>query len=324
MNRFDRITALLVQLQARRVVKGSELAARFGVSLRTIYRDLRTLEEAGVPICGEAGVGYSLAEGYRLPPVMFTREEATALLTAEKLATRLTDTEMARLSQLAMDKLRAVLRRPDRDYVEALSTRLLVLAPPRHRPALPDLPASGTQQPLLDAIAHQRVVRLDYRAGYHGTPSRRDVEPIGLYFGQYWHMVAFCRLRQDFRDFRLDRIVGLQRLDEVYAPRPDTLQTYWARLAAERQDSVAVVRFGPEALPQVHENKHLLGWRHERAWPDGWVEMTLQPGCLERLSRWLLLFAGQVQVVSPPELLGLVQARAQATFNFFCAPVRAC
>ena len=83
MNRFDRITAILIQLQAKRSVKGQEMADRFGVSLRTVYRDLRTLEQAGVPLCGEAGVGYSLAEGYRLPPVMFTREEATALLTAK-------------------------------------------------------------------------------------------------------------------------------------------------------------------------------------------------------------------------------------------------
>ncbi|MBC8083814.1 MAG: HTH domain-containing protein, partial [Hymenobacter sp.] len=95
MNRFDRIAALLIQLQAKRVVRGPELAARYGVSLRTIYRDLRTLELAGVPVCGEAGVGYSLADGYRLPPVMFTREEATALLTADKLAAQLTDAPTA-------------------------------------------------------------------------------------------------------------------------------------------------------------------------------------------------------------------------------------
>ncbi|MBC8083328.1 MAG: HTH domain-containing protein [Hymenobacter sp.] len=79
------MTAILIQLQAKRSVKGPEMAERFGVSLRTVYRDLRTLEQAGVPLCGEAGVGYSLAQGYRLPPVMFTREETTALLTAEKL-----------------------------------------------------------------------------------------------------------------------------------------------------------------------------------------------------------------------------------------------
>jgi predicted DNA-binding transcriptional regulator YafY len=324
MNRFDRITALLVQLQAKRVVRGPELAERYGVSLRTIYRDLRTLEEAGVPICGEAGVGYSLAEGYRLPPVMFTREEATALLTAEKLAAQLTDAQTAQLSQAAMDKLRAVLRHTDRDYVESLSSRIRVLSPQRRHPAPVQPPAAGTQQQLLDAIARQRVVRLDYRAGYQGTPSRREVEPIGLYFGQYWHVVAFCRLRQEFRDFRLDRIVGLQVLDETYPPRAETLQTYWAQLAAERQTTVAVLRFGPEALPHVHENKHYFGWKHERALPDGWVEMTLLPGCLERLSRWLLLFAGQVQVVAPAGLRQQVGELARAAHDFFCVPAEAC
>jgi hypothetical protein len=118
MNRFDRITAILLQLQARRVV-----------SLRTIYRDLRTLELAGVPLYGEAGVGYALAEGYRLPPVLFTHEEATALLTAEKLAARLTDAPTALLTSTAMNKLRAVLRPPDRDHLAALTPHIQVLGP---------------------------------------------------------------------------------------------------------------------------------------------------------------------------------------------------
>lgn len=323
MNRFDRITALLVQLQARRVVKGPELAARYGVSLRTIYRDLRTLEEAGVPICGAAGVGYSLAEGYRLPPVMFSRAEATALLTAEKLTARLADEHTARLSQEAMDKLRAVLRRPDRDYVEALSSRLRVLGGPRPD-ALPP-PAHGTQQPLLDAIARQRVVRLEYRAGHQGTPSRREVEPIGVYFGQHWHVVAFCRLRQEFRDFRLDRIAGLQLLDEAFAPRPETLQSYWAEQARHWQTEVAVVRFGPQVLGLVHQDKHRFGWKQELPpAPDGWVEMTLVPGCLEHLGRWLLLFAGQVQVLAPLSLQAQVRELARAAHAFFCAPAEVC
>ena len=85
MNRFDRITAILIQLQSKKVVKAQDLADRFGTSLRTIYRDIRTLEEAGVPLYGEAGIGYSIVDGYRLPPVMFTKEEAIAFITAEKL-----------------------------------------------------------------------------------------------------------------------------------------------------------------------------------------------------------------------------------------------
>ena len=93
MNRLDRISAILIQLQSRRVVKAADIADRFNISLRTVYRDIRSLEEAGIPLIGEAGVGYSLADGYRLPPVMFTREEATAFLTAEKFIEKLPNTD---------------------------------------------------------------------------------------------------------------------------------------------------------------------------------------------------------------------------------------
>ncbi len=321
MNRFDRIAALLVQLQAKRVVRGPALAAQFGVSVRTVYRDLRTLEAAGVPVCGEAGVGYSLAEGYRLPPVMFTREEATALLMAEKLAAQLTDAGTAQLGAAAMDKLRAVLRRADRDYLESLSPRIQVL-----RPGAPGQPPPGGpdgHQLLLGAVAAQRVVRLRYRAGYTGATTERDAEPIGLYWGQHWHVVAFCRLRQEFRDFRLDRIAQLRVLDETFAPRPETLQQYWQELAARRPQDAAVVRFGPGAVPHAQGAKQYYGWAHERPTADGGVEMTLLPGCLHYLARWLLAYAGQVTVVSPPALQQHLRALAQAAHQHFCGAAQA-
>src|SRR6201995_1545562 len=115
MNRIDRGSAILIQLQSRRVVKASDIADRFGISLRTVYRDIKTLEEAGVPIIGEAGVGYSIVDGYRLPPVMFTREEATAFLTAEKFVEKLTDTSTASHYQSAMYKVRAVIKTSEKD-----------------------------------------------------------------------------------------------------------------------------------------------------------------------------------------------------------------
>ena len=309
MNRFDRITALLVQLQAKRVVRGTDLAAQFAVSLRTVYRDVRTLEAAGVPVCGEAGVGYSLAEGYRLPPVMFTREEATALLTAEKLAARLADARTAQLSQTAMDKLRAVLRRPDRDYLEALSPHIQVLRP---RPG-----GSEVHQPLLAALAEQRVVHLRYRAAYSGATTERAAEPIGLYLGLHWHLVAFCRLRQEVRDFRLDRIMQLHLRDETFAPRPETLAQYWQTLAARRPADTAVVRFSPAAARHVQDAKHQYGWVREQALADGHIEMTLLPGCLRYLARWLLPYAGQVTVAAPPALQAHLRELARAAHQHF-------
>ncbi len=317
MNRFDRIVAILIQLQAKRVVRGPALAAQFGVSLRTVYRDLRTLEEAGVPVCGEAGVGYSLADGYRLPPVMFTREETTALLTAEKLAAQLTDQHTAELCRGAMDKLRAVLRGPDRDYLESLSPHIQIRGPyPRPRPgtgpALIDV-----HQRLLAAIATQRVVRLHYHAGYSDEVTERDVEPIGLYYSQHWHMVAFCRLRQEYRDFRLDRITALHVRTEVFAARPETLQLYWDQLAENRPQHVAVVRFTPAAATRIREDKHYFGWTHERPTPEGHTEMHFLPGDLPFLARWLLTLAGEAVIVSPPELRDQLRQLAQAAFEHF-------
>ncbi len=319
MNRFDRIVALLIQLQVKRVVRGPALAAQFGISLRTVYRDLRTLEAAGVPLCGEAGVGYSLADGYRLPPVMFSREEATALLTAEKLAEQLTDARTAHLCAAAMDKLRVVLRRPDRDYLESLSSRIEIRAP-RARPGPPLAAAADVHQRLLAAIAGRHLTHLRYHAAYSDEITARDVEPIGLFYSsQYWHLVAFCRLRQAFRDFRLDRIVSLHLRDDVFAPRPETLQLYWEQLAARRPQHVAVVQFTPAAAARVREDKYHFGWTHETPAPDGTIAMTLLPGDLAFLARWLLALAGDVTVVSPPELRAHLRELARTAYAHFGA-----
>ncbi|MBW3129457.1 helix-turn-helix transcriptional regulator [Hymenobacter profundi] len=317
MNRFDRITAILIQLQAKRVVSGPALAERFGVSLRTIYRDLRTLELAGVPLYGEPGVGYSLAEGYRLPPVLFTREEATALLTAEKLAARLTDAPTARLSGAAMDKLRAVLRRTDRDYLETLTPHIQVLGPVGQSGYL------NIYQQLVTAVAAQQVVHLRYQGAETDQPTARAVEPIGLYLSRQWHVVAYCRLRQAFRNFRLDRIQQLEISTEIFAARPETLQQYWAAEAARRGREKVVLRFQPAAAPpalvqHLHDTKRQYGWIQEEPLPDGGLEMTLLIGSLPYLATWLLPYAGAITVLEPPALREHLRELAQRAYNFFC------
>src|SRR3982751_2500502 len=127
MNRLDRITTILIQLQSRKVVKAQDIAERFNISLRTVYRDMRYLAEAGIPLIGEAGVGYSIMEGYRLPPVMFTKEEATAFLMAEKLVEKFTDASTQRDYSTAMFKIKAVLRLSERDYLEDMEQHIAVI-----------------------------------------------------------------------------------------------------------------------------------------------------------------------------------------------------
>src|SRR5690606_20206602 len=124
--RFDRVVAILIQLQSKSIIKAQELAERFEVSLRTIYRDIKTLEASGVPIYGEAGIGYSLMEGYRLPPIMFTQEEAASFVAAEKLMQKFTDEKIQESFASAMYKLKAVLRRNDKDWVSSIESQVVM------------------------------------------------------------------------------------------------------------------------------------------------------------------------------------------------------
>ncbi len=319
ITRLSRLVALLTLLQTKRLLTASELAHRFSVSTRTIYRDIRTLEGAGIPVVTQEGKGYTMLEGYRLPPVMFTREEAIALLTAEKLVARLTDAPTAQRSGAAMDKLRAALRRADRDYLETLDPHIQVLGP-----AAPPARPNAYQQ-LVTAITAQRVVHLDYRAGDTDSATYRDVEPIGLYLSWQWHVVAYCRLRQAFRNFRLDRIQHLTISEEVFAARPETLQQYWAEEANRRSKEKVVIRFQatavlPASAQHVHDTKRQYGWTHDQILADGNVEMTFFIGSLLYLATWLLPYAGAVTILEPLALRDHLRELAQRAHDFFCAP----
>lgn len=203
MNRLDRISAILVQLQSRSVVRAADMAERFGVSIRTIYRDMRTLEQAGVPICGDSGVGYSLVEGYRLPPLTFTPEEALAFLTAEKFMESLTDSHNSSHFRSGMDKVRAVMRGVQKDYLGGLAERIAVrrrMTEAKH----PDLLQSA-----LRSISDREILSIDY-TNADGDISRRDVEVAGVVFSHpSWYLTAWCHLRGEYRTFRLDRIDNL-------------------------------------------------------------------------------------------------------------------
>ena len=316
VTRLSLLVTLLTLLQTKRTVTASELATRFSVSTRTIYRDIRTLESAGIPVVTQEGKGYAMLEGYRIPPVMFTREEAIALLTAEKLASRLTDAATARLTGVAMDKLRAALRYSDRDHLEKVSHHIQVMEP------VSAVDRPNSYQQLVAAITGHRVVRMGYEAAETGESTVREIEPIGLYLSQHWHVVAYCRLRQAFRNFRLDRIGSLAITDEFFPPRPETLQQYWADEAGRREREKVVIRFDPSGVSaaqvrHLHDTKHQYGWMHEQVLPGGSLEIVFLVGSLPYLAVWLLPFAGAATVLEPPALRQHLSELAQQVYHSF-------
>lgn len=300
MNRFDRITAILIQLQSKRVVKAQDLADRFGISLRTVYRDIRSIEEAGVPVYGEAGIGYSLVDGYRLPPVMFTREEAMAFLTAEKLMAKFTDNNLTEHFSSAMFKVKAVLRGTEKDMVETLEDNIIVMDRKSDT-----LPPGNILDVLLKAIADKKAVKLVYRAFGNDEDSERLIEPIGIFHEHNnWYTIAWCHLRETYRQFRADRMISAQ-LTDIPQQERTSLKEYYrqdkeARAAFPMQK--AVIRVHKEVTKYMEEQKHYFGFVSERAEGD-YVEMTfLSLSMEEGLARWFLMFADKCEVVEPQEL----------------------
>lgn len=224
LKRVSRLTALLTLLQTKRVHTAPALAAKFGVSVRTIYRDMRALEAAGVPLLSTEGKGYELMESYRLPPLMFTETEANALLAAEQLAAAGADAALAEALGSAVAKVRAVLRHPVHAGVERLAGRMAV------SPQFSTVPRSHLLPRLQQAITAYEVLRVQYRSRQANDKTERDVEPFALYYSREgaWLLVAWCRLRGDFRMFRLDGLERVTATGQHFVPHRQTLEKFLA------------------------------------------------------------------------------------------------
>ncbi len=297
MNRFDRITAILIQLQSKKIVRAQDLADRFEISLRTVYRDIRSLEEAGVPLYGEAGLGYSLVDGYRLPPVMFTREEAMTFVTAEKFMEQFTDASTRAAYQSAMYKMKAVLRSDEKDLVENMEDSILV-----RKHTTPQSSAPGNVLDcLLRCIAEGCAAEICYQT-LDAAPTHRAIEPIGVYHeNQYWYVVAWCRLRQDYRHFRTDRITDIRSTTDAFHKKHPAVKEHLENASKNRALETVVIRVARKTAPYLQTQKHYYGFVSEKIIGDD-VEMTFQTLFSEGFARWYLMFADYAQIVRPTYL----------------------
>lgn len=224
MRRADRLFRLLFLLADGRVTTAAALSASLEVSERTIYRDMADLLAAGVPIDGEAGVGYRLRKGFRLPPLMFELDELRALLLGSRMVQGWTDAALGAAAQAAMAKIDSVLPPGLRGVARGQE----MLVPDFHVPVAMVAPMAV----LREAVNAGRKVGFDYvRAD--GAASRRKVWPLTLvYWGQAWTLGAWCELRSEFRSFRLDRIAALELLAETFDGRQGGLLRDFLRAAS--------------------------------------------------------------------------------------------
>lgn len=308
MNRIDRLSAILIQLQSRRLVKAQHLADKFSISLRTVYRDVHALQEAGVPVIGEAGTGYSLMEGYKLPPVMFNEDEASALLTAAKLMQSKTDATSSKHYASALDKIKAVLRLTEKDHIEEIDEHVMVVQHPAIRS---EPPTDLYLQPILKAIANTVVIDLRYNAIETNEITHRKVEPVGIYnLGNHWHLVAFCRLRNDYRNFRTDRIENLICTDELMAKTHPPLQEFINKMSAQREVKKVVIEVKREIIKYFGDQKYYNGFVKEEDAGD-YTRLTFLTGSLQGFARWFMMFGDHARIIEPLELNDRILAIAE-------------
>lgn len=219
--RLSRLTAILTQLQTKRLITATELSAKFSVSIRTIYRDIKALEQAGVPVLIEEGKGYTLMEGYKMPPVMFTESQANALILAEQLVLKSKDASFIKDYTEAVDIIKAVLKYSVKDKVNLLAERT------RFNQNMNLVRTSNVLSELQFALTNYCLVKIEY-TNESEIKTSRTVEPFALLSTHdNWLMIAWCRLRNEFRYFRLDRIKNFHLQNTHFTPHNMTLQEYF-------------------------------------------------------------------------------------------------
>lgn len=222
MKRLHRLTAILIKFQSSKSIKAKDLSNEYNVSTRTIYRDIKALEEAGVPIGYEPGEDYFLMEGYQLPPVHFTFEESQAVITAKALIQNNSDSSLIKHFNNAVEKVTAVLRTSDKKNALKLESRIGPSIDSKEK-------TTDSLITIQKSIADFKTLSIVYKAG-NGSQTQRKVNPLALYFTQdNWVLVAFCHLRSDHREFRLDRIKHLESTAEYFPPNQFSLNEYFKK-----------------------------------------------------------------------------------------------
>ncbi|OUS02104.1 DNA-binding transcriptional regulator [Flavobacteriales bacterium 33_180_T64] len=222
MSQLSRLISILTLLRSKRLLTARELADKFDVSVRTIYRDIRKLEDAGIPVMTIEGKGYSLMEGYTVAPVQFTEKQANALITAQHLVNQTNDISFANNFKEAMIKIKSVFKTSVQEKSERLSSKIYVFDSQYE-----NLSSNALSEIQL-AITNFNFVEINYRKADDPNISFRKIEPYAFYTTHHkWILIAWCHLRNDYRAFRIDRVQNFKILNNTFDDRNFNLQTYF-------------------------------------------------------------------------------------------------
>ncbi len=311
MNRTDRLLAIVLELQGKGMQRAEDLAATFEVSKRTIYRDIEALNETGVPVVSSPGHGYSLVEGYFLPPLSFTSDEAILLLLGSDVMAGSFDAEYRAAAQSAGRKIAGVLPEPRRAEVRTLRESIHFIA---EEPAQAS-PTTELLASLRRAIIKRQTIRFRYtaRQGAIGIESSRKADPHALvHVGGVWYLVAYCHLRQRMRNFRLDRIERLVLLNHTFERRPGLS----AQPSPDSSRHLLVrVLFDQNVARWVRETPSFFSVAEEER-PDGLL-VTLRVRREDDITQWLLSWGAHVQVLEPDSLRARLAAEAEGMWRNF-------
>lgn len=300
MNKTDRMLAIVIELQRKGVLRAGDLAAQFETSIRTIYRDMQALSEAGVPVAGAPGTGYSLMDGYFLPPISFTAEEAVALLVGADFVNMRLDAEYGAKARRSQEKIEAILTENVREEAARVRSAIRLLderaVKTHHR-------EKEMFEQLRRAILQKRKVYFHYSKPLpepNGNRySERTVDPYGLVFSQgAWVLIAFCGLRQDIRHFRLSRMKKLTVQEESFHILPGfNLKDF---RPADDRNVIVQMLVEPSIRDRIQESDNFYMESFEQT-EEGWLA-TFRVRRIEELLQWTLSWGAAVRVLEPESL----------------------
>jgi predicted DNA-binding transcriptional regulator YafY len=306
LKKFDRVIAILIQLQSKKIITANELAKRFQVSTRTVYRDIHTLQMAGVPIMGETGTGYSILESYKVAPTAFTYEEISSLVTAQKMMEFFSDENQRQSYASLVMKVRSLLRWEEKIYAVALEQNISFSGGQiKINDKIPNVLSI-----IFESIAKKRCSHISYKKADAVLAEIRKIEVVGMFFeSNFWYLYAFCHLRKDYRQFRCDRIFSISLLDEAFSRIHPLLDNFLTEKKIKTPRRKVILKCSNSIAGLLHWDRDCFGFTHEEILKEHTI-MHFETALLyEGFDRWFMMFGDEVEIVEPLELKEIIRTR---------------